>query len=130
MNLPRALSLVLVSAMGLAPIVPPEHVHETEEQGHHASVIHRHLEQHHKGDHSSRHHAVIDHDEEPILTLATVYTVPPPPSAASPLEIVADQVDTFEPPCGEWAAADFDILIHSPPRAPTSLRAPPISPAS
>jgi hypothetical protein len=121
---------MLVTAMSVAPVAPPEHAHEAEEHGHHFTVIHRHFEQHHAGDHSSRHHAVIDHDEDPILTLATVYTVPPLTSVDSPLEIVADEVETFESPCGEWSAADVDILIHGPPRAPTSLRAPPISPAS
>lgn len=121
---------MLVTAMGVAPVAPPEHVHEAEEHGHHFTVIHRHFEGHHAGDHAARHQAVIDHDEDPILTLATVYTIPPSPSADSPLELVDVRVNTVESHCGEWAAADVDILIHGPPRAPTSLRAPPILLAS
>jgi len=122
----RALSVVLAMAMGLAPVAPPEHVHEAEEQGHQFTLIHRHLDPHHAGDHSRRHRAVIDHDEEPVLILAAVYTVPPTPTVDNPLESIDLHADTFAPPCDEWSAADFDILIHGPPRAPASLRAPPL----
>ena len=121
---------MLVVAMGIAPIVPPEHVHEAEEQGHQHIVIHRHLEPHRSGDHSGQHHAVVDHDDEPLLTLAAVYTVPTSPSVDSPLAVVDALISPVTSPRAEYVRPDVDILIHGPPRGPTSLRAPPISPAS
>ena len=122
----RLVGLVLVAAVGWIPIAPPEHVHEEEEHGHETLLVHRHLGAHTLPQHVSRHEQILDHEDAPILTFEPVYVVPSAPNAvAEPPSIV---VATIEPPAGEVLHRSRDYverLIHGPPRAPTSLRAPP-----
>jgi hypothetical protein len=118
---------VLAAAIGLGPIVPPEHVHEMEEHGHHRLVVHRHAAAHPLAVPVGPHGRALHEDDDPVLILASVYTVPMPPAvpSASPATIVVlpepaiaavvHRRDTCEP------------LIHGPPRAPALLRGPPRS---
>lgn len=128
MLLLRISSAVLAAAVGLSPIVPPEHVHETEEHGHHRMVVHRHAEAHPLVPPSGPHQRELHEDDEPVLTLTAVYTVPGVPAlpAASPAFVVV----LPEPPAAATFHRDGDSrepLIHGPPRAPASPRAPPRS---
>ena len=124
----RVSSAALAAVIGLGPLVPPEHVHEMEEHGHHKMVVHRHAEAHPlQAPANPRHPSLHDHDD-PVLTLTALFTVPGVPAvqAASPAAIVV----LPEPP----QAAAFhrggdsrEPLIHGPPRAPASPRGPPLS---
>lgn len=126
----RSLAGVLTVALGILPIAPPEHVHEGEEQGHHHVVIHRHVQAHGLVETAAAHQASVDDHDGPVLTLTAVYTVPAQHVVGGELQPVGD---VLEPPISELRqrpSPDVDILIHSPPRAPTSLRAPPFFSAS
>ena len=128
MQLLRVSSAVLAAAVGLVPIVPPEHVHETEEQGHHRMVVHRHVDAHPLAAPAGPHDRELHEDDDPVLTLTAVYTVPGSPlvPAASPSFVVV----LPEPPVTATFHRGGDSrepLIHGPPRAPASLRAPPRS---
>jgi hypothetical protein len=120
-------SAVLAAAIGLGPIVPPEHVHETEEHGHHQRVAHRHADGHPLVP-ARAHTGAFHEDDDPVLTLAAIYTVPPvlamaPPSPESVVVLP-------EPALAAAFHRDGDSrepLIHGPPRAPASLRGPPRS---
>ena len=123
----RVSGAVLAAAIGLGPIVPPEHVHETEEHGHHRMVVHRHAEAHRLFVPPGAHREVHE-DDDPVLTLTPLFTVPAAP-AVSPASS-ATVIVLPEPP----AAAAFhragdsrEPLIHGPPRAPSLLRGPPSS---
>src|SRR5262245_6928993 len=117
--------------MGVLPIVPPEHVHEAEEEGHIQVVVHRHLQAHGLLEHHSDHHpATVDHDDGPVLTLSAVYNVPAPFVIWGPRRPVSARLEPPEPRRLERSSTDVDILIHGPPRAPTGLRAPPVVPAT
>ena len=112
----RVSGAVLAAAIGLGPIVPPEHVHETEEHGHHRLFV------------PPGAHREVHEDDDPVLTLTPLFTVPAAP-AVSPASS-ATVIVLPEPP----AAAAFhragdsrEPLIHGPPRAPSLLRGPPSS---
>jgi len=124
----RVVGLVLVATVGWIPIAPPEHVHEEEEHGHETLLVHRHLGAHTLPQHLSGHEPIFDHEDAPILTFDPVYVVP---SASNPVaEPASTLVAMIEPPAGETLHRSRDYverLIHGPPRAPTSLRAPPAS---
>jgi len=127
---PRFFSVVLAAALGLAPVAPPEHVHEEEEQGHLHAVIHRHLAQHSILEHPAGHQPTLDDEDGPVLTLTDIYTVTSVVVLAAPLPIVSEPVEPLAPRLLERPVTDIDILIHGPPRAPTSLRGPPSSPTA
>jgi hypothetical protein len=118
---------VLAAAIGLGPIVPPEHVHETEEHGHHKRLAHRHAEAHPLVP-AAPHTPAFHDDDDPVLTLAAAYTVPPVLAMAPPSQ---ESVVVLPEPA---LAAAFhrggdsrEPLIHGPPRAPASPRGPPRS---
>ena len=75
-SVPGIIASVLGLAVGLLPIVAPEHVHEREDHGHAELVVHRHMPPHGVLDHHGAHQASVEDDDAPILTLTTVYTVP------------------------------------------------------
>src|SRR5262245_42177883 len=84
---------MLSAAMGLLPVVPPEHVHAGEEHGHAHVVLHRHLKSHAALEHRALHQPAVDDDDGPVLTLTETYTVPgtivlavPPRTPFVPLE--------------------------------------------
>ena len=127
MQLLRVSSALLAAALGLGPIVPPEHVHETEEHGHHQRVAHRHADAHPLVPPGPQNRA-FHNDDDPILTLAAAYTVPSVPAMAPPAP--ESVVVLPEPALAAAFHRDGDSrepLIHGPPRAPASLRAPPRS---
>jgi hypothetical protein len=124
----RASAALVAACLALAPILPAQHVHEANHHGH-GRVAHQHLSPHHlpAPETALGHH--VERDDEPILTLTTVYTVPPPPGMAAP---PADAVTLLTvPPVAvvRQHTQYVERVIHGPPRAPTSLRAPPLHPA-
>jgi hypothetical protein len=75
-RIPRLLASALSIAIGLLPIAAPEHVHDREDRGHAQVVVHRHMPPHALVEHHGEDRAALDHDDAPVLTLNTVYTVP------------------------------------------------------
>jgi hypothetical protein len=130
-KLSRILASVLGAALGLLPIVPPEHMHEAEEHGHVQALIHRHLQPHGMLEHhAAEPHSINDHDDDPVLTLTNVYSVPVLPVFDRPPRIVSAVIEPPQPRRFDRAFFDSEILIHGPPRAPTPPRAPPSTPAT
>jgi hypothetical protein len=124
----RVLPSVLSLAIGLLPIAAPEHVHEREESGHGELLVHRHVPSHGILPHDS---ASVDHaGDEPILTLTALYTVPGPFALAGPERMARTLIEPPRPHVSVHVRTTFDVSIHGPPRAPTALRAPPITPAT
>lgn len=129
----RVVGLLLTAAVGLYPIVPPEHAHEIGEDGRHATIVHRHARPHvveaPHADHESV-AVILDHDEDTTLTLSVVYARPvAQKSAVSPaLTPVVWTQSRVVKTSGELVPY-VEHFIHGPPRAPTSLRGPPVSPA-
>jgi hypothetical protein len=103
-------------------------VHETEEHGHDHLLIHRHLAAHTFNHHQDGHDTVLDEDERPVLTIEPVYTVPVSTTVVSP---PLPTVFEFRAPTTVRLVSrsrdEVEHLIHGPPRAPTGLRAPPLS---
>jgi hypothetical protein len=125
----RLLSVVVLSAIGLMPLAPPEHVHDTTDaEGHHAALTHRHAESHHGYGVASDHDRATVEDADSVVatvdvvsTAASVSFVPRVPVAT----VTAALQDSE--PSTRWVRSDFiERLIHAPPRGPTSLRAPPV----
>jgi hypothetical protein len=122
----RLCSIVLVGVLGVLPVLPPEHVHElTDAEGHQVVVVHRHVQLHTITGPASGRDATIDHSDPVTTDLDGTYTSPArytlrPPFVASVL------VPPAQPVRRPFVALRFsDRLIHAPPRAPSSLRAPP-----
>jgi hypothetical protein len=115
---------VAVLALVGMPLLPPEHVHVTEEEGHHAEFIHRHFEPHHPIEGQR----VFDHqDEEAALWLDTPFIG----TGATPLPSVVrglvQELPLLQPrPLPRWTLTFDHISVHDPPwTASTGLRAPP-----
>jgi hypothetical protein len=124
--LSRLTGLVLIAAIGGIPLAPPEHVHESHDPGHHGAVAHRHVEAHGGFHHVANHDGVFDDDDAQVLTLSYVFVIPPAPAVISAPTVQA--VVTLEPPVIRTLQppADYvELVIHGPPRAPASFRAPP-----
>jgi len=126
----RIIVSVLGLAVGLLPLAAPEHVHEREDHGHAELVLHRHLPPHGVVDHHRGQQASLDDDDSPILTLTTVYTVPASVILAAPEHLVSALVEPPAPERLERSQTKLEVPIHGPPRAPSTLRGPPFSPAS
>jgi hypothetical protein len=124
------LASALSLAIGVLPLAAPEHVHEREDHGHAKVVVHRHMPPHGFVDHHREHQSSLDDDDEPVLTLTTVYTVPSSIVLATPERSASALIEPPEERSVERVLTKFDIPIHGPPRAPAGLRAPPFSPAS
>jgi hypothetical protein len=121
-NTRRVLAGALALGLGIVPITPPEHVHE--EEGTHHLLIHRHLQSHELGRHDGD-HPTFDDDNDPVLTLTAVYTASSSPSVPHSEAAAVYLVEPPTPNRPRRAITDFEILIHGPPRAPTSPRGPP-----
>jgi hypothetical protein len=124
----RVSGVALAVIIGLGPILPPEHVHETEEHGHHRLVVHRHAEAHRFSVPAAAHHPEVHEDDDPVLTLTPLFTVPGvpavPPASSSTVVVLP------EPPVAvafHRAGDSNEPLIHGPPRAPATQRGPPRS---
>ena len=124
----RMSGVALAVAIGLGPIVPPEHVHETEEHGHHRMVVHRHAEAHRLSVPAASHHRQVHDGDDPVLTLTPLFTVPGAPAVppASTASVVVLPEPSVAPPFHR-AGDSREPLIHGPPRAPSSQRGPPRS---
>ena len=125
----RVAGALVAAVLALAPLLPAQHVHEAEEHGHAQRLVHQHLSPHALlADAGLRGH--VEDGDEPILTLTTLFTVRAHVHAvvAPPAVVVA----FVEPPPARIfhrSAAFVEPLIHGPPRAPASPRAPPFLPA-
>ena len=124
-------SLVLAAALGLVPLAPQGHAHQTETNGHRQIVVHQHSEAHAighpSGDRGDR--RAFDHPDDPILTLSTVYTAQAPQLPAVPIRTAIAIIQPLQAEAGRASYGLVELLIHGPPRAPTGPRAPPASPA-
>jgi hypothetical protein len=127
----RAVSLCLVAGLAALPLAPVEHVHRTDGPDGHQVVAHAHFEDHHHqaasdDDHLATH---VEDGDSVVLTLDRVFI---PEHAASHLDMTA-AAGIYLPPLAVVRAGAADRylqrLIHGPPRGPTSLRAPPSTPA-
>lgn len=130
----RALSLALIAAVGFLPAMPAEHAHETEENGHSRMVVHQHAQPHTIGHLPGEHHrhfrqGTVDHPDDPVLTLSTVFTASTPQTLAVPVRVVVAIIEPVHLDVGRASTGFVERLIHGPPRAPSGLRAPPASPA-
>jgi hypothetical protein len=123
----RLTGVALTVAIGWVPLAPPEHVHESrEDEHHHGAVIHRHSEAHGGVHHVANHHDSFDDNDARVLNINFVFVMPatpmvmgvPPVQAAVMLEfpVIRPQRPLVD---------EVELLIHGPPRAPASLRAPP-----
>ena len=119
----RLCSVLLVAALGLLPVLPPEHVHElTDAEGHQVLVAHRHVQLHGADVHPCGRRDTVDQADTVAIDLDSVYTataryMPHVPCVASVLIVLPS-------PAGRsLVVARFsDELIHAPPRAPASPR--------
>lgn len=122
----RALGVALAAAMAFMPIVPPEHVHDAEEHGHHHLLVHRHSQPHGFTHHADGHTGVLDDDDAPVVTLNAAFTVPPVPAGALAAPSANVHYLAMPPVQRLHVPVGFvERLIHGPPRSPASLRAPP-----
>ena len=115
---------LLAAALGLLPILPPEHAHDTEDHGgHHHLMMHRHADPHLlRGEHHEG--ATLD-DTDPVVTLEPVFTAPA--QVLLPTPILPD-LFVIGSPLREPQTKLQELSrqpIHGPPREPSSPRAPP-----
>lgn len=123
---------LLLLALGTAPLAPAEHAHAIAEGDGHHLLIHRHAEDHHgsRAPASHEHDTIVDGDDVPVLTASRLFTVPPSPYLqAPPAVLVAGYLSPTLVDTAARAGPHAQFLIHAPPRAPASLRGPPVSPA-
>jgi len=123
----RTFSLVLVTALGIVPLMPAEHAHQTEVDGHSHIVVHQHAQVHTIGHLPDGHggRTVFDHPDDPILTLSSVFITPARHVVAAPdLPLVAT-IQSWQPDDGGAVVDLIESPIHGPPRSPLSLRGPP-----
>jgi hypothetical protein len=118
--------LAFVAVLGLVgmPLLPPEHVHVSEEEGHHAEFIHRHFESHHPIDTRP----VFDHqDEDAALWLDTRFIGTGTTHLPSAVRALIQELPILQPrPLPRWTLTFDHISVHDPPwAASTGLRAPP-----
>jgi hypothetical protein len=121
-------STALVAALGVVPLVPAEHVHRTELDGHSQIVVHQHAQPHaigHLPGGTLAGRTVFDHPDDPILTLSTVFTVPLPHPVPVPDRLVVLIVEPPQRDAREALIGLIERTIHGPPRPSLSLRGPP-----
>ena len=126
----RAASLCLVAGLAALPLAPVEHVHHTDGADGHHVVAHAHFEDHHhpvaSDDHLATH---VEDDDSVVLTLDRIF-IPEQPAPRLDLTVASG---IYLPPLAVVRAGVADRylqrLVHGPPRGPTSLRAPPSTPA-
>ena len=106
------------------PLLPPEHVHVTDDEGHPAEFIPRHFEPHHPIE-TQR---VFDHqDEEAALWLDTPFIGTAATHVPEAARALVQQLPILQPrPLPRWTLTFDHISVHDPPwAASTALRAPP-----
>jgi hypothetical protein len=119
----RVLGLFATVAIGLLPVVPPEHVHEVEEHGHVELIVHRHLQGH--GVAPLHEHSAVDHDDAPVATLDQDYILPSSPHVHAVAHTMSVVLAPPPLPSRLRFSAFVERLIHAPPRGPTPDRGPP-----
>jgi hypothetical protein len=124
----RTLGLMLVAVIGCLPIAPPEHIHEVEDHGRLLVTVHSHAALHltHHHDAGAIGETSLDHGDG-----VTIYPDPgylaPARTAVAP-HLATPVIALLDPVVSERHSAHLDFverLIHGPPRATASLRAPP-----
>ena len=126
----RAVSWCLVACLAALPLAPVEHVHRTDGPDGHQVVAHAHFEDHHHAEPGENDLAThVEDDDSVVLTLDRVFI---PEQPAPHLDMTA-AAGLYLPPLAVVRAGAADRylqrLVHGPPRGPTSLRAPPSTPA-
>jgi len=133
----RLTACLLAAAIGFLPLAPSEHVHEeTDDSGHHTLVVHRHAQLHAPGAAAAEHgttgesavaqqRATVDHADPITLFPDDTYTAPTPYFVQPPAVAVVSMLPPAPPRAVVRRLRASDQLIHAPPRAPASLRAPP-----
>jgi len=125
----RLWPLVLVAALGAAPIGPQEHVHEsTDADGHHTVLAHAHTQLHVVDVERTGEGPIVDHPDPNTLFPDVTYTAPGSYVLQSPAVTAVSAVTPPVLPVLDHGPRASDQLIHAPPRAPSSLRGPPSSP--
>ena len=127
----RSLCAALVAALGLLPMAPPAHVHDTvDEAGHHGLLAHRHAESHGPLEAvPTRHGHEPTHIEDPesvVATLDPVFVAPVAPDLAPPALVPSLWTSTKDSSRPLVRAPFVERQIHGPPRAPATTRGPPI----
>jgi hypothetical protein len=120
----RALAFVSVIGLVGMPLLPPEHVHVTEDEGHHTEFIHRHFESHHPLESQP----FFDHqDEQAALWLDTPFIGTETAHAPSADRVLEHELPILQPrPIPRWTLTFDHISVHDPPWAASiGLRAPP-----
>jgi hypothetical protein len=124
----RLVSALLTAAAGLLPLAPAEHAHEIETDGHRNIVVHQHADAHRIA------HAPVDregarsfdHPDDPILTIATVFTTSTPQGAPTPARVTGAVLQLhLVRQARHLSLGLVERMIHGPPRAQIGLRAPP-----
>jgi hypothetical protein len=130
----RILSIVALTAIGLAPLAPPAHVHETTTaDGQHDAITHRHTALHTGDDDSGEigrptreNFGTVEHGGAVVAILDLVSTAPDPGFVPAPyVSSAAVRLDEPESPTTAVRGELVERLIHAPPRGPTASRAPP-----
>ena len=120
-------ALAILAVLALA-LLPPEHVHSAEpHDGHHANVVHRHFEPHHRSEaQPSVDHADDDHEVQWLTTSFTSYRTVAPIGADS--AVVGQTEATLHPPSTRSAILPaLFVSVHDPPWATAcGPRAPPL----
>jgi hypothetical protein len=125
----RIFAAVMLTVIGIVPLTPPEHAHESETGGEHAAVIHRHGGSPF-AQHSWHHHTdggAFDHLDGRTITLDPLFTVQASFVAVEPLAPLVAVL--AQPPISlvRRPHSDVERLIHGPPGPSSGLRAPPYS---
>jgi hypothetical protein len=122
----RLTGWLLAVSIGWIPLAPPEHIHERD-AGHQHLIVHRHAQVHGASHHVAVLGGVVD-DDDPILTLDWTGAPPVAPPLASAPD--SEGVRLLLPPASQVlhrTSERIELLIHGPPCAPASFRAPPSS---
>ena len=117
--------LALAAVLGLVWL-PPEHIHETDYEGEHSEVVHRHLAPHHHDESG----AIFDHQETGARYLSSPFTVPDTQSHSRPdTPFITAILTRPQPHVGAgWTLVSLHVRVHDPPWAPSpGPRAPPSS---
>jgi hypothetical protein len=128
----RFFGAILAAAVGIVPLVPPEHVHEIEDDhGHVEFVVHWHAQAHGVFEEAEHHDhgRAVDHTDPPIATLDQAFVLPSVARLALPAGTTPSTLPepTVSPRIA--FAGYIERLIHGPPRAPTFQRGPPSLPS-
>ena len=127
----RSIHVLLLLVLGTLPLAPAEHAHEVAGSDGHHIVRHRHASgvdgSHAPASHT--HDTVVDHEAGPMVTAATVFTLPTAVDLQAPLASVA-RASLAPAPTDRLVRAGphSRVAIHGPPRAPASQRGPPVFP--